>query len=658
MRNLQLVESMLVIPEQSIANSQIMLGIKPIVSAVAVAMLSMGAAQAQASPYPICGSVSDSQTTTHQVTSSCTVTSGGAIDVIGDNAVLVYSGNENSTSITNSGQITGTTGIYVEDTSPGYSTTVYNTGTIAGTSYAVNRAVGESAQDISIYNSEGGQIIGNIVATDIVNYDSGTVTLKSNVDLNDIRNSGGSASARLSRDFYGESGSTLRIAIVSTSGEMDYSYLQAANASLDGNTTLDVDVKSSSGLSLGQEFYVIRAPGMTDLFDQVTDNSAMFNFEQRLNTSTGLDGGIYIDSVRALSAFQASGKNAGSALDSGAPGLAGVVTALGQLSTTQQVSDGVSQTEPLSGVSQATGNALQGSNRVIQARQEGQNGRSSGDDLMTDKHAWVKPFGSWTNQDDHKGVSGYEASSYGIVVGADAEVSDASRFGIAFAYANSNVDSNSSVAPQSADVNSYQLVAYGSHSLNESTDINFQADIGRHDNEGLRQIALMNTTAKSDYTSWSAHVGAGLSRTYTLTEQTTLTPAVRADYTRIRAQSYTETGAGALNLAVNSNDSEELILGLNGKLVHAFSDQSSFTAKLGVGYDVMDQDTSITSAFAGAPSASFVTAGLESSPWLVRGGVGFVNKVSDSVELSANYDVEVRQNFDNQTASVNLRWLF
>lgn len=656
MRNLQSVESMLVIPEKSMVGSQSMVGIKPIVSAVAVAMFSMGVAQVQAGGLPTCVSISDSQIVTHRVTGNCTVTSGGAIDVIGAEAIKVNTSNETSTSVTNAGRITGTTGIYVEDTSSGYTTTVNNTGTIVGSAYSVNRAVGGFTQNVSISNNTGGQIVGGIKATNLLN--EGSVTLKSNVDLSDIRNSGGSASAVLSGHFSGESGSTLRIAIVSPS---DYSHLEATSANVTGST-LDVDVKASSGIANGQAFYVVRAPNMTSSFTEVTDNSAMFNFTQRLvkDQVSDVGEGLYIDSVRVLSAFDASGKNAGSVLDSGASGLDDVVSALGMLATEQEVSDAVTQTLPLftGGMSQATSNALHGSSRVIQARQEGQYGHSSGDALIDDKHAWVKPFGSWANQDDRKGVSGYEADTYGIVLGVDAEVSDTNRLGMAFAYANSNVDSNSSIAPQSADVNSYQLVVYGSQSLSESTDINFQADIGMHDNEGLRQITFMNTTAKSDYTSWSAHVGAGLSHTYALSEQTTLTPSVRGDYTRIRDESYTETGAGALNLNVNSNVSEELILGLNGKLVHVFTNQLSFAGNLGVGYDVMNDNTSITSAFAGAPSASFVTQGLDSSPWLLRGGVGIVNKVTETLEISANYDFETRKRFDNQTASVKLRWVF
>lgn len=656
MQKVQLVESLLITSQKPVAGSKIRVGIRPLVSAIAAAMLSMAAAQAQAQAAPNCQEVSDSQTVTHPMTVPCmNITSGGAIDNLTQEAIVVITSNEIATRISNAGRITGTTGIYVADTSASYSTVIDNSGTLAGSDYAVNRASDPTSQNVYIDNY--GQLVGGIQATDL--YNAETVTLKSNVDLDDIENSGGSASAVLSGSFFGESGSTLRITIVDTSAEMDYSYLQAANAYLN-DATLDVDVKESSGLANGQAFYVVRAPNMTTEFTEVTDNSAMFDFTQRLvgDQISDVGEGLYIDSVRVLSAFDASGSNAGRVLDSDAPGLADVVTALGMLATEQEVSEAVLQTEPQTSTTQATANTLAGSNRVIQTRQEGQRGGSSGDALLEDKYAWAKPFGSRADQDDRNGVSGYEANTYGIVLGADAEVSDTGRLGVAFAYADTRVDSNSSSAPQSADINSYQLVAYGSHSLSKRTDLNFQADIGMHANKAVRQIAFMSSTAKSDYTSWSAHAGVGLSHSYALSKQTTLTPSVRADYTRIRAGSYTETGAGALNLSVNSHVSEELLLGLAGTLVHAISDQSSITANAGVGYDVIDQDTSITSAFAGASAASFVTEGLDSSPWLIRTGVGMANNLSETVELSANYDVEAREDFNNQTASVKVRWVF
>lgn len=324
------------------------------------------------------------------------------------------------------------------------------------------------------------------------------------------------------------------------------------------------------------------------------------------------------------------------------------------------ISNAVSQTLPLmtAGQEVVLGNELHDLNRIIQARQEGEQGRSSGDEFFGDRHFWMKPFGSWANQDDRHGVSGYSADTYGMVFGADAEPSDTNRVGVALAYAHSSVDSNSSMAPQNSRINSYQAIAYASHSLDDVTDLNFQADIGKHDTDGRRNILFIGSTASSSYDTWSGHLGAGIARTFSLKPGTTLTPSVRADYTILHADSYNETGAGALNLNVNSNTAHELIFGVDGKLTHALSDKVTLTANLGGGVDVLNEQASITSAFAGAPAAAFTTKGLDPSPWLARGGLGLVSKPNDRVEISARYDFEVRNSFDNQTASLKVRWAF
>ncbi|WP_460746089.1 autotransporter outer membrane beta-barrel domain-containing protein [Microvirgula curvata] len=48
------------------------------------------------------------------------------------------------------------------------------------------------------------------------------------------------------------------------------------------------------------------------------------------------------------------------------------------------------------------------------------------------------------------------------------------------------------------------------------------------------------------YKATTAHAGIGLGRTLMLREHTSFTPSVRADYTWIRDQPYTESGADAL----------------------------------------------------------------------------------------------------------------
>ncbi|GLQ07232.1 autotransporter family protein [Sneathiella chinensis] len=448
------------------------------------------------------------------------------------------------------------------------------------------------------------------------------------------------------------------------------------SANLGQTMKIDVDVTTGNSLSVGEGLadILVADGGITGANSfAVTDNSTLFNFAAVKDGNS-----IDLTVQKGLTAEEAAnnqdntpGANAARLLDNliadfmatgttGSPEMDQVLNTFGSMTTEKEVSDAIRQVLPLltGGQSQATGGAIRKTGRIIQARQEGQLGHSSGDSPISSEHAWVKPFGSWTDQSDRNGVSGFSANSYGLALGADAAINDRSRMGVAFSYANSNVDGNSTVARQKSDVDSYQLAVYGSYSLTDATQINLQADAGLHDNEGSRQIAFMGQAAKADYNSWSGHVGGGLTHRLDVAEGTTFTPGIRADYTHIYDQSYRESGAGALNLHVDSNHTQELLLTAEGKVVHRLTDRVSLTANAGVSYDLINDQASITSAFAGAPSASFTTEGLDPSPWIGHGGLGVEAKLTDTMTLSVNYDIELREDFNNQSASAKLRWAF
>lgn len=338
-----------------------------------------------------------------------------------------------------------------------------------------------------------------------------------------------------------------------------------------------------------------------------------------------------------------------------------VITALGQLSTEQAVSDAVKQTLPLmaAGMTDINSAALHATNRVIQSRQEANKGLSSGDGFVSDRQGWIKTVGSWAKQDDNNAVAGYKADTYGIVAGADGVASDKVRVGLAFSYMHSKIDGNSAVAMQHAKVDGYRVIAYGSYNLDPRTDLSFQADIGSGSNEGRRAISFggLSTVATASYHSWNAHIGAGLGRSFDVAAGTTFTPSLRADYTQIRDRAYTETGAGALSLAVAANTTKELILSADGKLSHALSEHTTLTANLGAGYDTLSKDAAITAAYVGG-GAQFSTVGLRPSAWLARAGFGLIHVNSKAMEISARYDAEGRKGFINHTASVKLRMPF
>ncbi|MBR9882454.1 MAG: autotransporter outer membrane beta-barrel domain-containing protein [Oceanospirillales bacterium] len=332
----------------------------------------------------------------------------------------------------------------------------------------------------------------------------------------------------------------------------------------------------------------------------------------------------------------------------------------GGFSSEGEISAAVSQTLPvLTGAgSMAARTTLYGINNAVGARQRANLGLSSGDAMLSDKHFWIKPFGTWTEQDDRKGVSGYDAKTGGLVLGLDSSINDLTRLGLAFAYANTNVDSNSSVAPQSLDIDSYQLIGYGSYALDANTDLTFQADFGQNQNQGKRVITFTNSAADSDYDSYTAHLGAGVAHTYAINDANRAIATVKADYTWIKDESYTESGAGLLNLDVESNTTEALVAGVEGQLIHTLNPSTELNAKLGVGYDLINDQASITSSFAGAPGAQFTTEGLDPNPWIANAGFGMFHTADNGAEISANYDAEYRSDYLSQTASLKLRVAF
>ena len=330
------------------------------------------------------------------------------------------------------------------------------------------------------------------------------------------------------------------------------------------------------------------------------------------------------------------------------------------LNSDQQRSAAASQTLPLlaGGTSSATSNTLTVINRLVQSRQAVTSGQASGDAALKDQHFWLKPFGSWADQNSRNGVAGYSATTQGLALGADTAVSDNARLGVAFAYAQTNLDGDAAFATQDAQIDTFQLIGYGSYTLAPDTELSVQLDGGKNQNDGTRHINFAGTTAKSDYNSYSAHAGVGLSHTLRFNERLSVQPSVRADYTWIGEQGYHEKGADVLNLDVDSRDVEELIFSLDGTVNYNLTANTVLSATLGAGYDAINETASITSTYAGASAAAFTTRGLDPSPWLGRGGLGLSHTLANGTEVSLRYDAESRSDFLNQSASLKARWAF
>lgn len=529
----------------------------------------------------------------------------------------------------------------------------FNTGTTT-----LNSDLSNFSGDINI--NGGKTIIAGSMGDSSVNVNGGTLSI--------------GADQNLVVSSFNQSAGTLQIDLDSVNGVVHYGKLTASDLDLAADDiTLDINVIDASALTDNQILNdVISAPnGIYSSSYTVIDNSALFDFTSSIsNDNLALDLTAHASSQSGVADYVTQqglkqGMNAARVLDDvisnpdNHPGGTEISTTMGQLTTGGEVAEAVKESLPSIGseVTETTQSTLQSNSSIIRNRQATTSGLASGDGFIANKNVWLKPIGSRANQGKRKGIDGYDADTYGMIGGIDGDLNDHSSLGFAVAYINSSLDSHGS-AKQSADIDMYQLAAYGQQDLGrDNLFIDWQADISYGKTDGKRDLDFAGTQAKSDYDSYTGHVGAGLGKTFELSAQTRFVPAIRADYTYIHNDSYSEKGAGAFNLNVDSDNVDEFITTLEGSLYHDFSNQLSVSANAGIGYDFIDDDTDIVASYAGGGS-SFTTEGRDRSRIMLTGGLGLNYQASDTFNIAANYDVEGRSDYLNQTVSAKLTWAF
>lgn len=604
----------------------------------------------------------------------------------GDTGIYLDSGSTLG-SLVNSGTIKGTNNALFIDANATVSNDIINTGVLdgsvvlggstlnlngdsAGVSGAVTGDPGSKVYVNGTFSSENTFSVGHFEITNGGVFDMAHDVTISNVTtfLNKgvLSVAAGDRVTIVNGPYVQDAAGVLRIGI---SNATTYGQLEVqGTATLPSNAKIDVtfsnfdfntnqfdDVLSATTLNSDGSFAVTEDSGLFDVIALKDGNTVDLQITTATdNTISGPGANAYNDVLLQLAGqYVAKGTTGNADMDL-------VIEVLGR-SSDAEIQAGVEQTLPLltGSATPAIGNALSGTNRVVQARMASNRGLSSGDPSLMDKHSWVKVYGSWFDQDDQGGVSGYDGESKGLVAGMDGDLNDRTKLGFAFAYNRTDIDSNSLVAPNSVDIDTYQLVTYGSYVLANEAEISFQADVGTSDADGARTIIFMNPrrVALSNDDSINYHLGFGLGKTFAYGSNSQLAPSVRLDYTRIDSDGYTETGAGALNLRVEDKTYEALDLGADLKLNHQVNEKILFSANMGVAYDLIDQDSSITAAYIGG-GGTFVTYGIDNGPWIGRASLGVTTQLIDGAEMTARYDFEARNDFDNQTASVKLRWAF
>jgi uncharacterized protein with beta-barrel porin domain len=322
-----------------------------------------------------------------------------------------------------------------------------------------------------------------------------------------------------------------------------------------------------------------------------------------------------------------------------------------------KVSNDISQTLPVivGASSMQAAQTVGVFSKVAQDRQDALRGLSSGEGFIGTRDFWIRAAGSFAKQGDINNVTGYSANIGGISFGIDKEMSPRANLGAYAAIASGTINSNSSVAPSSIRANTYLVGAYGDYKLSDTMMWNYHANIGTTNNTSTRSISFMGWTANGNYNSLNTNVSTGIKNVMPINDKTRFIPSARIDYTNINTSAYTESGAQALNLSVNSQSYSQLLTSIGLRLDRDLAEKLTLSTSIGAGYNPLDNNVQITSAFQGGGS-SFVTNGLNVSPWLYNAGVGITGQVSKDVSVNVRYDIQFSPtSYTNQVIGAKVR---
>ncbi len=297
-------------------------------------------------------------------------------------------------------------------------------------------------------------------------------------------------------------------------------------------------------------------------------------------------------------------------------------------------------------------------NTVIQARQSDMRGLGSGDIAFKDRHMWFKPFGMYTKQDNKDGINGFDAHTYGFGMGIDGEYKEGKRAGLAFFYSNTNLDINDIIQSNSLDV--FNLIAYGSNPIaDDKTMLFYQAGAGVQKNNAKRYVSQNNQTAKADYTSQSYYAQVKVTRDYDINDKLIVTPAIKGALRYFKSPSYTESGAGAYNLSVDSVSTTQVLLGLAANIKYKINDKTKFISNLALDYDFNNDAQSVDAYYQGTPGVIFSTSGIKNSALSYGLGLGISRELKKNLVLNLKYSLNGRgSDFINHSIQAKFRWRF
>jgi outer membrane autotransporter protein len=273
---------------------------------------------------------------------------------------------------------------------------------------------------------------------------------------------------------------------------------------------------------------------------------------------------------------------------------------------------------------------------------------------------FVKGFGIWGNRDSECDIAGYGYSVYGVVAGMDKLFSDKMLFGFGIGGSTANVDY--SFSNTDADIDSLLLSLYGSYFKND-WHIDWTAGYSHNWYDSKRGIhfGAIDRQAESDHQGNAYSAAIEFGKNLAAPSATIFEPVAGFGYTLVQEDGYTEKGADALNLKVDSDTTDGFYSKLGIRMAKEFRTEKLpdvvIVPKVNM-FWIHDfaERVEVSSSFVGG--GSFATKGHDPERDLFNAGAALNIYLNKNKRFFVDYVWQASSDFSSSMLQAGVQWSF
>ena len=278
----------------------------------------------------------------------------------------------------------------------------------------------------------------------------------------------------------------------------------------------------------------------------------------------------------------------------------------------------------------------------------GGEGMSSGDNIFERAAMWVQGLFNKSKLDDTSKSYGFDADSSGVAMGAEKYVTEDTKIGLGYAYTSTDIDG----FMRSTDVDTHTAFVYGEYKPS-NWYVNGIMSYGWSDYSENKNVSGIGVKADYDAETFGLQAMTGYDMQL---KHFGLTPEVGLRYVHISQDGYTDSA----DQKVSSSDSDILTGVIGAKVSKTWTLENGMNikpeARIAATYDLMNDD--VNSVVTLANGSAYMVEGDALDRFGMEFGAGITAEVNDNVEFALGYEGKFREDYQDHTGLVNLKYKF